>query len=211
MGNQSPGSTGPAVGRGTAGSLGPTGGRGTAGSFCTDGSLSSGAPTASSSEYAPASNASSNALSRESKFGYSGVSFSPMGGACLPPSSPYVSDPATNTIAPRTHRTKTDQDGTMTLWNIQKLPQLRGTFSIKYIRYRWTRFQFWTGTSMGRANRLSVVIPISIRHSHLYPSFPSLSVIPTSIHHSREGGNPDSVSEHSHRSTSNSDEPNKTT
>ena len=49
------------------------------------------------------------------------------------------------------------------------------------------------------------VIPISIRHSHLHPSFPSLSVIPA------KAGTQNSVSEHSHMSTSNSDEPNKTT
>ena len=48
-------------------------------------------------------------------------------------------------------------------------------------------------------------------HSHLHPSFLSLSVIPISIRNSREGGNPDSVSEHGHRSASNSDESNKTT
>ena len=42
-------------------------------------------------------------------------------------------------------------------------------------------------------------------HSHLYLPFPSLSVIPA------KAGIQNSVSEHSHRSASNSDELNKTT
>ena len=81
-------------------------------------SPSPGAPTVPSSEYVPASNASICALSCESKFGYSGALFSSIGDACTPPSSPYVSDPATNTIAPSPHRTKIDQDRTSTFLNI---------------------------------------------------------------------------------------------
>ena len=92
-------------------------------------SPSPGAPTVSSSEYVPASNASSCALSCESKFGYSGALFSSVGDACPPPSSPYVSDPATNTTAPSPHRTKIDQDRTSTFLNI---PPSLGKVSLAY-------------------------------------------------------------------------------